>query len=731
MSVRRLLPVIAALALTALAGWWFSRESPVAPEGSAVAAEGAQEPQPASSQVAARRSASTGAIAGVVRQEGRGVGGARVSLKATVPLTVQTLEDGAFRIDGVMAEPVFLGASLGPMASGVLGPFVVEPGKTLDGVVLELKPTVSLEGVIRDLVTRAPIPRAVVSWSGGATQTNEQGTFQLPAPKSQIWLDVAARGFLPRTEWVSLELARTGGRLDLSLSPVSAIEGQVMEQGTVRSGVSVWAEFTEGLRRGERTPIAITNAKGEFRVECSEGLRRLVAVTPAGVTVAGPEVRLAVGETHKGTVIELGELGALSGVVRREGAPLANASLSLINAFTEDPVATTGTLLDGRFGFGAVPAGRYLVQVRQQAFSTIAGPFDHQRGGQPWTIELSGGAVLQGRVEPRAAGVRVRWRSGDWSGPATETVTAEDGTFRFEGAPSTEVLLDAEGPAGAATTKARVGDEIVLRLARGGVIVRVIDESGAAVADAVVLARSDETGAVRKYVLMAPDGVFQIDLPQGRWVLLAEVSGRGRTNGQNVVVGAAPVDVTLTLTATKPVSGRVVDRATRLPLQNARVRAESPMGKVSVTTDAQGAFTLPPQPQQVQLFVGREGYEPQGFYLPSRPDAANLLVELAPAPNRPFQDDAPRFEGVGMTLRVENNRVLVQMVNEGSPAERAGVRAGDAIMLIEGQPAGADLQNVVSRIRGPAGTPVRIGFEREGRSFDVVMRRKSLLISYW
>lgn len=672
-----------------------------------------------------------GALAGVVKLDGVGVGGARVALKATVPLTVVTLDDGAFRIDGVPAEPVFLAAASNTLASDVLGPFVVEPGTTLEGLVLELKPTVALDGVVRDAVTRAPIPRAVISWSAGTTQSDGLGAFRLPAPKSQIWLDVTARGYLPRTEWVSLELARAGGRLDLTLAPVSAIEGRVLEQGTARAGVSVWAELTEGLRRGERSPITLTDAKGQFRVECSEGLRRLVAVTPAGVTFPGPEVRLAVGETRKDVTVELGDLGGVFGVIKRDGAPLGTATLTLINAFTEDPVSTTTSFLDGRFSFSAVPIGRFLVQVRQGAFSTIAGPFDHRDDGQPWTIEVASGQALSGRVEPPSAGVRVRWRSGDWSGPSTETASAADGTFRFEGVPAAQVLVDAEGPAGAATATARPGDPVVLRLQRGAVLVRVIDESGSAVADAVVVARSDETGAVRKYVLMAPDGVFQIELPQGRWVLLAEVGGRGRTGGKLVTVTGAPIDVTLSLTATDPVSGRVIDKVSRLPLQHVRVRAESPIGRASVTTDARGAFTLPPQPKQVQLLVGADGYEPQGFYLPARPDAANLVVELQPAPNRPFQDAPPRFEGVGMTLRPEPTRIVVQLVNEGSPAERAGVRAGDVIVTIEGAPAGADLQNVVSRIRGPAGTPVRIGFEREGRQLELVLRRKSLLITTW
>lgn len=721
----------AALVLAAIVAWSLIDPGPsletAGPSTTDSASPEGTEKQPTTSDVPPVH----GAIAGRVVANGEGVARARIFLKASVPLSVESLDDGAFRIDGVAAEPVFLAAAAGALASDVLGPFVVSPGKTIDGLVLELKPTIGVEGVVRDGVSRAPIARAVISWSGGSTQTNEQGAFSFPAPKSQVWLDVVARGYLPRTEWVSLELARAGGRLDLALSPVAAIEGQVLEQGTPRAGVSVWAELTEGLRRGERSALAVTNAKGEFRIECAEGLRRVMAVTPVGVTASGPELRLAIGEVKKGVVVELGDLGGISGVVRRDGNPLSGAALTLINAFTEDTVASSSTFLDGRFAFQGVPVGRYLVQVKHGAFGTIAGPFDHRDDGQPWTIDVQGGHVLKGRVEPASAGVRVRWRSGDWSGPSSTTITTDDGSFSFEGVPATQVLLDAEGPEGAATGSGKPGEEIVLRLAKGSVVVRVVDESGAAVGDAVIVARSDETGAVRKYALMAPDGVFQIDLPRGRWVVLAEVSGRGRTQAKQVVVAGAAADVTLSLTATAPVSGRVIDKVSKLPISQAIVRAESPMGKVSVTTDARGQFTLPPQPTQVQLVVGRDGFEPQGFYLPSRPDAANLLVELAPAPNRAFENEAPRFEGVGMTLRPEGGHIAVQIVNEGSPAERAGVRAGDVIMTIDGAPAGGDMQQVVSRIRGPAGTSVRVGFEREGRPVEVVMRRRSLLITYW
>ncbi len=689
------------------------------------------EPTPVERQVSAR-AAQLGSLTGVVRLEGRGVGKAVVKVKATVPLATETLDDGAFRLDGLMREPIFVAASSeGGLASDVLGPFVIEPGQTVSGVVLELKPTVALNGVVHDVVTRAPIARAVVSWSGGSTQTDAKGAFTLAAPKSQVWLDVMAKGYLPRTEWVSLELARTGGRLELPLSPVSSIEGVVTEMGTPRAGVSVWAELTEGARRGDRSMVVLTDKKGQFHLECSEGLRRVVAVTPAGVRAPGPELRLAIGEARKGLSLELGDLGPITGTVTRDGAPFGGATLTLINAQTEDPVATVTAFLDGRFSAPAVPLGRYLVQVRLGAFTALAGPLDHREEGQPWVVAVKGGGVLSGRVEAPEPGVRVRWRSGAWAGPSAETSTGADGTFSFEGVPEGSLLVDAEGPTGAATTAAKAGDLVVLKLERGKALVRVLDASGAAVSEAVMMARSDETAAVRRYVLTAPDGVFQIDLPRGRWVLMAEVNGRGRTNGVLVTVSGPPVDVTLTLTATTSVSGRVIDAVTRLPLQGARVRAESAMGRVSVLTDARGTFQLPPQPQAVQLLVGRDGFAAQGFYLPSRPDASNLTVELQPTPNSQFQEEPARFEGVGMTLKPNPGFIMVAVVNEGSPAERAGVRAGDVIISIDGQPAGADLGNVVGRIRGPAGTPVTLGFDRQGQRIELTIRRKSLLMSYW
>jgi carboxyl-terminal processing protease len=107
------------------------------------------------------------------------------------------------------------------------------------------------------------------------------------------------------------------------------------------------------------------------------------------------------------------------------------------------------------------------------------------------------------------------------------------------------------------------------------------------------------------------------------------------------------------------------------------------------------------------------------------------IVALDPSPQ---QQKGPRpefnqFEGVGMTLDGRTGSVLVALVSEGSPAERAGVQAGDQVLAIDGVAVlGQSLEAVVQRIRGPAGTPVLIRFQRGAQGFELTLRRRLLTL---
>jgi membrane-associated protease RseP (regulator of RpoE activity) len=174
----------------------------------------------------------------------------------------------------------------------------------------------------------------------------------------------------------------------------------------------------------------------------------------------------------------------------------------------------------------------------------------------------------------------------------------------------------------------------------------------------------------------------------------------------------------------------VRDASNGLPLAGAWVQANSGTDgnafRVSVTTDARGEFTLPPAPVRATIVARRDGYAPAWR---TAGEGAQWNVSLQPAPQHPGSAGSPppQFEGVGMVLDATSGRVVVAQVNDGSPAERAGVQRGDVIVAVDGvATAGQPMDQVIGRIRGPAGTPVRLRFERGGQQFELTIRRRLL-----
>lgn len=671
-------------------------------------------------------------VAGLVLRDGKPVAKARVTLRAAGPLVTLSMEDGRFLFDDVPSGQLYLSASNAEAASEVLGPLQVVSGTKLEDLVLNLAPAVNVEGRVIDLLTQKPIAKATVITPSHAGQTDAEGRFAVTGSKNQIWLDVSAPGFISRTEWVSLELARAGGKLEVVLTPSSRLEGTVSENGKPAPAATVWAEFAEGGHRGERSAMVFTDKEGKFSLECGSGALQLTAVTARGTRVRGPFVRVAVGEKKSGLVLDAADVSHAEGVVMLDAAPLAAAQVTAIDAQTEELSGIATTTPEGRFRFESLALGKYVLQIRAIALTSTAGPFEHDGTGRLWQVTLTGGKALTGRVVPPGAGTIVRVRSGSWSGPSAQTVTDAEGKFRFEGLPQELVSLDAEGPAGAATARAKPGDEVVLTLQKSEVIVHLKDDRGGPVTDGVISARSLDTGTTRRQLVLAPDGITRLALPVGRWELTLEVSGRGRSATVPVDVTTAGAQVTLTLEASFNIVGKVTEKSTGLPVQGARIEAiNGEFGKafrVTVLSDARGEFQLPPVPVSVMLRCERDGFIGRWMWARAGPPW-NFELDAAAKDQKPRGNEVNQFEGVGMTLDGRSGNVLVTVVSEGSPAERGGMQVGDQLVAIDRVPtAGQNLNDVVNRIRGPAGTPVVITFVRQGQTLEVTLRRRLLTL---
>lgn len=73
------------------------------------------------------------------------------------------------------------------------------------------------------------------------------------------------------------------------------------------------------------------------------------------------------------------------------------------------------------------------------------------------------------------------------------------------------------------------------------------------------------------------------------------------------------------------------------------------------------------------------------------------------------------YSGVGIEVSAEQGRVVVVTPIDGSPAARAGVRAGDVVLAVDDRPVTPErLEETIARMRGMAGTQVRLAVGREG-----------------
>ncbi|MFA5134064.1 MAG: S41 family peptidase [Patescibacteria group bacterium] len=91
-------------------------------------------------------------------------------------------------------------------------------------------------------------------------------------------------------------------------------------------------------------------------------------------------------------------------------------------------------------------------------------------------------------------------------------------------------------------------------------------------------------------------------------------------------------------------------------------------------------------------------------------------IFLEPKIAEEFQQElAGEFEGIGAEIGIKNNALTIVAPLLDSPSEKAGIKAGDVILTIDGKDTtGLALDEAVQMIRGKKGTKVKLLINREG-----------------
>lgn len=137
-----------------------------------------------------------------------------------------------------------------------------------------------------------------------------------------------------------------------------------------------------------------------------------------------------------------------------------------------------------------------------------------------------------------------------------------------------------------------------------------------------------------------------------------------------------------------------------------------------------------------QKFVEKDKIDPQKMYYGAIKGLVSSLEDpytffLTPEENKQSKDDlGGKFEGIGAQLGLKNGRITIIAPLKESPAEKAGVRAGDLILKVDGQSTKDwTLPQAVSKIRGERGTKVVLNLQRGDKNFDVTIIRDQIKIS--
>lgn len=562
--------------------------------------------------------------------------------------------------------------------------------------------------------------------------------YAVPGPRDlrrvEIQVPEPERGERPReVEFTVRRPARLGGRV---------VAGDTAVPGVRLSLYYLFAEgFREGLEPYASSNRAQTGEDGTFEIGgVAPGRLRIIAESPEHATIQSRELFAEPGESVEGIEIDLAPQGVLTGSVVDEEGGAPSSELVLTGERLQSQ-RETETGAEGAFAFGTLPSGQYRLTVRAEGYWPETLRKVEIEEGEPTTrtVRLKGGEGLFGRVlgaDGRSvAGAYVRMENNrnrvEWSR------TNQKGRFQWAEPPDGPWSVAAFSPEHAAseTISAVQGRAAELQLGDGGFVEgRVVDSADRFVGGAELGVASMMVDGPRPYGVRAIDtvrsgdeeGTFRFGpLRPGRYEFEARKSpyAAGETRRVRVEAGSTVRGVRVVLGKGGSISGTVRSKGEGEPIAGARISVldmSSPFESRSAETDDSGRFELRRVP------AGRRSIQIEdddhltrivsGIEVPE-----GGTVERNVALRRGEKGQEFGFRGIGAALGRTDEGVVIRNVLPGGGAEKSGLKRGDVIRAVDRERVDdLPLTEIVQKIRGRAGKPVRISLEREGRGRFVV-----------
>lgn len=369
-------------------------------------------------------------------------------------------------------------------------------GQVLSGrAKADAKPIPTVRGMVVEADTGRPIAGAIAFTSDALARTDDSGAFRLeplgPPRKGMIWVE--ADGYAT-AEYPALEGA--GDPVDVRVEMVkeAPVVGRVVgrdDRPISGATVRAWVKHYD-FRTPRPDPAPRADSYGfPLEVRTDADGRFVIRGLPPGLALSWYEVRHPEHRTHHGerSPLKGGEPSTLrlepgckvAGiVVDEQGRPISGAMVEIRRPGRLGDEFTTQTTDDGRFRFGGVTPGRWMVAIQPERHAPAFGPVVATQDRPVENQYVAGpGSYISGKVigpggEP-VARAAVGWAQPvDERGHAVEglelgrmTNTAEDGTFRLGPLSQGEYSLTSviEEPRRLGRTKVRSNQtNVVIRL---------------------------------------------------------------------------------------------------------------------------------------------------------------------------------------------------------------------------------------------------------------------------